>query len=65
MVAVTGFGEAADSGPAVQVAALRLAWARAGAIAAELRRDGVPGTAITVTAFAPGGGGVARLLPAG
>lgn len=65
VVVVTGFGEATASDPAVQVAALQLAWARARAIAAELRHDGVPDAAMTVAAFAPGGGGVARLLPAG
>lgn len=65
VVAVTGFGEAVDTDPAVQIAALRLAWARASAIAAALRRDGVPDTAMTVAAFATGGGGAARLLPSG
>ncbi len=65
VVAVTGFGEALGNDPAIQVAALRLAWARAAAIAAVLRRDGVPDSAMTVTAYGPGGGGVARLVPAG
>ncbi len=65
IIAVTGYGDAADPDPAVQGAALRLAWARAVAIAAALRLDGVPDNAMTVTAFAPGGGGAARLLGAG
>jgi outer membrane protein OmpA-like peptidoglycan-associated protein len=65
VIAVTGYGDAAGSDPPVQGAALGLAWARAQAIVAALRLDGVPDTAMTVTAFAPGGGGAARLLPAG
>lgn len=64
-VAVTGFGDATASDPAVQAAALTLAWARARAIAAELRHDGVPDAAMVIGAYAPGGGGVARLVPAG
>ncbi len=47
VVAVTGFGEALGNEPAIQGAALRLAWARAAAIAAVLRRDGVPDSAMT------------------
>lgn len=65
VVAVSGFGEAPASDPAVQAGALRLAWARAAAIAAALRADGVPASAMTVDAYAPGGGGAARLVPAG
>jgi outer membrane protein OmpA-like peptidoglycan-associated protein len=65
VIAVTGYGDAADPDPAVQGAALGLAWARAVAIAAALRLDGVPDNAMTVTAFAPGGGGAARLLGPG
>ncbi len=65
VVAVTGFGEAPGHEPGIQVAALRLAWARAEAIAAVLRRDGVPDNAMSVAAYGPGGGGVARLVPAG
>jgi flagellar motor protein MotB len=65
VIAITGYGDALDPDPSAQGAALGLAWARAQAIAAALRVDGVQEEAMTVTAFAPGGGGAARLLPEG
>lgn len=65
VVAVSGFGEARDSDPAAQTSALGLAWERATAIGNALRQDGVPASSLTLDAYAPGGGGAARLVPAG
>lgn len=62
LIAVTGYGEAADSSPDAQAAALKLALARAQAIAAALIADGVPSTAVQIDAQAMGRGGTARLV---
>jgi outer membrane protein OmpA-like peptidoglycan-associated protein len=58
---VAGFGAAAGDGPAVQAAALDLAFARAEAIANALARAGVPLSEIRLTAAAQGRGGVAAV----
>ena len=61
-VAITGFGEAADSDPATQSAALALALARAQAVAGALTAAGVPASVIKVDAEAAGRGAAARLV---
>ncbi len=61
-IAVTGFGEAVSSDPAVQAAALPLALNRARAVAAQLVADGVPGTAMRIAAEPQGSGAAARLV---
>jgi outer membrane protein OmpA-like peptidoglycan-associated protein len=61
-IAITGFGEATSSEPAAQAAALPLALDRARAVASELGRDAVPGTAVRIAAEPQGSGAVARLV---
>jgi len=61
-IAVTGFGEAASTDPAAQAAALPLGLDRARAVAAVLMANGVPGSAINITAEPQGSGAAARLV---
>ena len=62
LIAVTGYGDAADANPDTQAAALKLGLARAQAIASALVADGVPATAVQIDAQAMGRGGTARLV---
>jgi outer membrane protein OmpA-like peptidoglycan-associated protein len=62
LIAVTGYGDAADASPDAQVAALKLALARAQTIARALVADGAPASAVQVDAQAIGRGGTARLV---
>ena len=61
-VEVVGFGDATDATPQIQAEAIDLALARARAIVGSLNADGVPVTAIRMSAQANGRGGAARLL---
>jgi outer membrane protein OmpA-like peptidoglycan-associated protein len=61
-IAVTGFGEATSSDPAVQAAALPLALDRARAVAAQLQVNGVPASAVRIAAEPQGSGAAARLV---
>ncbi len=63
LITVTGYGDAADASPDAQAAALKLALARAQAIAHTLIAAGAPTSAVQVDAQAIGRGGTARLLP--
>jgi hypothetical protein len=58
---VVGYGESDDADPAIQAAALRLAFARARSLMAGLAQAGVPVEAMLVRAEALGRGGVARI----
>jgi outer membrane protein OmpA-like peptidoglycan-associated protein len=62
LIAVTGYGDAADASPDAQAAALKLGLARAQAIASALVADGVPASAVQIDAQAMGRGGTARLV---
>ena len=62
LIAVTGYGDAQDSSPEAQAAALKLGLARAQSIAAALVADGVPASAVQIDAQAMGRGGTARLV---
>jgi outer membrane protein OmpA-like peptidoglycan-associated protein len=62
LIAVTGYGDAADASPDTQAAALKLGLARAQAIASALVADGVPASAVQIDAQAMGRGGTARLV---
>jgi outer membrane protein OmpA-like peptidoglycan-associated protein len=62
LIAVTGYGDAPDTSPDAQAAALKLGLARAQTIAATLVADGVPSTAVQIDAQAMGRGGTARLV---
>jgi outer membrane protein OmpA-like peptidoglycan-associated protein len=61
-IAVTGYGDAPDSSPDAQAAALKLGLARAQMIASTLVADGVPASAVQIDAEAAGRGGTARLV---
>lgn len=61
-VAVIGFGDARESDPAAQAAALRLGLARAEAIAAILAQNGVPTGALRLGAQASGAGAIVALI---
>lgn len=61
-VEVVGFGDVTDATPQVQAAGVDLALARARAIVAALNADGVPPSAIRMSAQAEGRGGAARLV---
>jgi outer membrane protein OmpA-like peptidoglycan-associated protein len=63
LITVTGYGDATDASPDAQAAALKLALARAQAIAHALIAAGAPTSAVQVDAQAIGRGGTARLLP--
>jgi outer membrane protein OmpA-like peptidoglycan-associated protein len=63
LIAVTGFGDAPDSSPDAQAAALKLGLARAQTISTALTADGVPASAVQLDAQAMGQGGTARLIP--
>jgi outer membrane protein OmpA-like peptidoglycan-associated protein len=63
LLTVTGYGDATDASPDAQAAALKLALARAQAIAHALIAAGAPTSAVEVDAQAIGRGGTARLLP--
>jgi outer membrane protein OmpA-like peptidoglycan-associated protein len=62
LIAVTGYGDAADANPDTQATALKLGLARAQAIASALVADGVPASAVQIDAQAMGRGGTARLV---
>jgi outer membrane protein OmpA-like peptidoglycan-associated protein len=62
LIAVTGYGDAADADPDAQAAALKLGLARAQTIASTLVADGVPASAVQIDAQAIGRGGTARLI---
>ena len=62
LIAVTGYGDAADPDPDTQAAALKLGLARAQTIANTLVADGVPASAVQIDAQAMGRGGTARLV---
>ena len=62
LIAVTGYGDAADPNPDTQAAALKLGLARAQTIANTLVADGVPASAVQIDAQAMGRGGTARLV---
>ena len=62
IVSVTGYGEATGGDPAAQSAAVTLGLARARAVVAALKADGVPDNAIRVNAEASGRGASLRLL---
>ena len=61
-IAVTGFGDAVSSDPEAQSAALNLGLSRAQSIVEALKADGVPGSAIRVSAEASGRGASLQLL---
>ena len=61
-ISVIGYGEATSSDPDAQSAALNLGLSRAQAIVDALKADGVPGTAIRVSAEASGQGASLQLL---
>jgi outer membrane protein OmpA-like peptidoglycan-associated protein len=62
LIAVTGYGDAADPDPDTQAAALKLGLARAQTIANTLVAAGVPASAVQIDAQAMGRGGTARLV---
>lgn len=62
VIGVTGYGDATNSDPAAQSAALNLGLARAQSIVDALKAAGVPGTAIRVSAEASGRGASLHLL---
>jgi outer membrane protein OmpA-like peptidoglycan-associated protein len=61
-IAVTGYGDSASNDPDAQSAALNLGLSRAQSIVDALKADGVPGTAIRVSAEASGRGASLHLL---
>jgi outer membrane protein OmpA-like peptidoglycan-associated protein len=62
VISITGYGDATAGDPAAQSAAVTLGLARAQAIVAALKSDGVPADAIRVNAEASGRGASLRLL---
>lgn len=62
VISVTGYGDAAGDDPNAQLQAVNLGLARAQAVAAALRADGVPADAIRVNAEPSGRGASLRLL---
>jgi len=62
LIAVTGYGDAANPDPDTQAAALKLGLARAQTIASTLVAAGVPASAVQIDAQAMGRGGTARLV---
>ncbi len=62
VISVTGYGDATSADPAAQAQAVTLGLARAQAIVAALRADGVPAEAIRVNAEASGRGAALHLL---
>jgi outer membrane protein OmpA-like peptidoglycan-associated protein len=61
-ISVTGYGDSVSSDPDAQSAALNLGLSRAQAIVDALKADGVPGTAIRVSAEASGRGAMLQVL---
>jgi flagellar motor protein MotB len=61
-IAITGYGDARSADPAAQEAALRLAVARASAVAAAMKAAGVPDSALQIGGEAAGRGVNIRLL---
>jgi hypothetical protein len=61
-ISVTGYGDSTSSDPDSQSAALTLGLSRAQSIVDALKADGVPGTAIRVSAEASGRGAMLQLL---
>ncbi|MGH7117530.1 MAG: hypothetical protein ACREFP_00800 [Acetobacteraceae bacterium] len=61
-LAVIGFGDARESDPAAQAAALRLGLARAETVAAALAQNGVPVSALRLGAQASGAGALVELV---
>ena len=62
LIAVTGYGDATNTSPDAQAAALKLGLSRAQTIASALVAAGVPSTAVQIDAQAIGRGGTARLV---
>jgi outer membrane protein OmpA-like peptidoglycan-associated protein len=62
-ISIVGYGESSSSDPDAQSAALNLGLSRAQSIVEALKADGVPGTAIRVSAEASGRGASLQLLP--
>jgi outer membrane protein OmpA-like peptidoglycan-associated protein len=61
-IVVTGYGDSSSSDPEAQSAALTLGLSRAQSIFDALKQDGVPSTAIRVSAEASGRGASLQLL---
>ena len=61
-IAVTGYGDSPSSDPEAQSAALTLGLSRAQSIVDALKQDGVPSTAIRVSAEASGRGALLHLM---
>ena len=61
-IAVTGYGDSPSSDPDAQSAALTLGLSRAQAILDALKQDGVPSTAVRVSAEASGRGALLHLV---
>jgi outer membrane protein OmpA-like peptidoglycan-associated protein len=61
-ISVTGYGDSTSSDPAAQSAALNLGLSRAQSIVDALKANGVPGTAIRVSAEASGRGALLDLV---
>jgi outer membrane protein OmpA-like peptidoglycan-associated protein len=61
-IVITGYGDSSSNDPEAQSAALNLGLARAQSILNALKDDGVPGTAIRVSAEASGRGASLHLL---
>ncbi len=61
-ISVIGYGDSVSSDPDAQSAALNLGLSRAQSIVDALKADGVPGTAIRVSAEASGRGAALHLL---
>jgi outer membrane protein OmpA-like peptidoglycan-associated protein len=61
-ISVTGYGDSTSSDPSAQSAALNLGLSRAQQIVEALKADGVPGTAIRVSAEASGRGASLHLV---
>jgi outer membrane protein OmpA-like peptidoglycan-associated protein len=61
-ISVVGYGDSTSSDPDAQSAALNLGLSRAQSIVEALKADGVPGTAIRVSAEASGRGAALQLL---
>jgi outer membrane protein OmpA-like peptidoglycan-associated protein len=61
-ISVIGYGDSTSSDPDAQSAALNLGLSRAQSIVEALKADGVPGTAIRVSAEASGRGAALQLL---
>jgi outer membrane protein OmpA-like peptidoglycan-associated protein len=62
LIIVVGYGEAETPDPQAQARGLQLGLARAEAMANVLARDGVPATAMQISALAAGRGGAIRLI---